>query len=126
MSNEMFEKGVEVREAMFGAEHGRARVEAADDFTKEFEVLVTEYCFGEIWGREELTRAERSMITLGMLLALGRSFEIQVHTQGAIANGVSRTRIREIMIHAAAYCGIPAAVDGFRNAREALDRLGVE
>jgi 4-carboxymuconolactone decarboxylase len=126
VSDELFAKGVAIREEMFGAEHGQAKIDRATDFTREFEELVTRYCFGEIWGREQLPRNLRSMLTIAMLVALGRPHEVQVHVRGAIANGVTKEQIREIMLHAAIYCGVPAAVDGFRNATVVLDELGVE
>ena len=126
MADELFADGVAVREEMFGAEHGQAKIDRASDFTRDFEELVTRYCFGDIWGREGLSREERSMITLAMLVALGRAWEVKVHTQGAIANGVSKEKIKEIMLHSAIYCGVPAANDGFQNAAQVLDELGVE
>jgi 4-carboxymuconolactone decarboxylase len=126
VTDEVFARGVAIREQMFGAEHGQAKIDRATDFTREFEELVTRYCFGETWGREQLPRDLRSMLTLAMLVALGRSQEVQVHVKGAIANGVTKEQIREIMLHAAIYCGVPAAVDGFRNAAAALAELGIE
>ena len=132
MADDRYETGIAIREAMFGPQHAQAKIDAATDFTRDFEVLVTNYCFGEVWGRDGedgrpgLDRKTRSMLTLAMLVALGKPIEIRVHTQGAIANGVSKDEIREILLHAAVYAGIPAAVDGFRNATEVLDSLGVE
>src|SRR3954447_9376030 len=125
MTNDAYAKGIEIREQMFGPEHAQAKVDRATDFTREFEELVTRYCFGEIWGREQIPRAQRSMLTIAMLVALGRPQEIQVHVRGAIANGVTKEQIREVMLHAAVYCGIPAAVDGFRQATVVLDELGL-
>jgi 4-carboxymuconolactone decarboxylase len=111
---------------MLGPEHGRAKVESQPDFTREFEELVTRYCFGSVWGRDELSRGVRSMLTVAMLVALGRAQEIRVHVKGAINNGVSKDELREVLIHSAIYCGIPAAVDGFRNASAVLAELGLE
>jgi len=125
MTDDAYAKGIEIREQMFGPEHAQAKVDRATDFTREFEELVTRYCFGEIWGREQIPRAQRSMLTIAMLVALGRPQEIQVHVRGAIANGVTKEQIREVMLHAAVYCGIPAAVDGFRQATVVLDELGL-
>jgi 4-carboxymuconolactone decarboxylase len=125
MAGDAYAKGIEIREQMFGPEHAQAKVDRATDFTREFEELVTRYCFGEIWGREQIPRAQRSMLTIAMLVALGRPHEIQVHVRGAIANGVTKEQIREVMLHAAVYCGIPAAVDGFRQATVVLDELGL-
>jgi 4-carboxymuconolactone decarboxylase len=127
MADALITRGVEIKEQMFGPEHGQAKLDRATEFTREFEELVTRYCFAEVWGREEqLPRDVWSMLTIAMLVALGRPQEVRVHVRGAIANGVSKDQIREILIHSAIYCGIPAAVDGFRNAAEVLDELGVE
>ncbi len=126
MSDALVERGNQIKEEMFGAEHGRAKLERQTDFTRPFEELVCKYCFAEVWGRdEELPRNIRSMITISMLVALGRSHEVRVHVKGAIANGVTKDQIREILMHASIYCGVPAAVDAYRNASEALDELGV-
>ena len=126
MAQDLVAKGVQIKEEMFGPEHGQAKMDRATEFTREFEELVAKYCFAEVWGREQLTRGIRSMLTIAMLVALGRSHEVQVHVRGAIANGVSKDQIREVLIHAAIYCGVPAAVDGFRNASEVLRELGLE
>jgi 4-carboxymuconolactone decarboxylase len=126
MADALVDRGNEIKEEMFGPEHGRAKLERQTDFTRPFEELVCKYCFAEVWGRdEELPRNIRSMITIAMLVALGRSQEVQVHVKGAIANGVTKDQIREVLMHASIYCGVPAAVDGYRNASQALDELGV-
>ena len=125
-AHEVYERGIAVRDEMLGSEHGRAKVESQSAFTADFENMVTRYCFGEVWTREEqLSRAHRSMVTLAMLIALGRPHEIRVHVKGAIANGVTKEQISEIIMHSAIYCGVPAAVDGFRNASAMLDELGL-
>ena len=125
-AHEVYERGIAVRDEMLGSEHGRAKVESQSAFTADFENMVTRYCFGEVWTREEqLSRAHRSMITLAMLIALGRPHEIRVHVKGAIANGVTNEQISEIIMHSAIYCGVPAAVDGFRNASAMLEELGL-
>src|SRR5258708_18714167 len=126
MDDELYEKGIAIREEMLGPEHGRAKVESQGDFTREFEELVTRYCFGSVWGREQLPRGTRSMLTIAMLVALGRAQEIRWHVQGAINNGVSKDEIREVLIHASVYCGIPAAVAGFRNASAVPAAMGLE
>jgi 4-carboxymuconolactone decarboxylase len=125
-SDEVYERGIAVRDEMLGSEHGRAKVESQSAFTADFENMVTRYCFGEVWTREEqLSRAHRSMITLAMLIALGRPHEIRVHVKGAIANGVTKEQISEVIMHSAIYCGVPAAVDGFRQASAMLEELGL-
>ena len=87
---------------------------------------MTRYCFGSVWGREQLPRGVRSMLTVAMLVALGRAPEIRVHVKGAINNGVTKDELREVLMYAAVYCGIPAAVDGFRNASAVLAEMGLE
>jgi 4-carboxymuconolactone decarboxylase len=125
-ADEVYERGIAVRDEMLGSEHGRAKVESQSAFTADFENMVTRYCFGEVWTRElQLSRAHRSMITLAMLIALGRPHEIRVHVKGAIANGVTKEQISEIIMHSSIYCGVPAAVDGFRNASAMLEELGL-
>jgi 4-carboxymuconolactone decarboxylase len=124
-TEEVYERGIAVRDEMLGSEHGRAKVEAQSPFTADFENMVTRYCFGEVWTREGLPRAQRSMITIAMLIALGRPHEIRVHVKGAIANGVTRQEISEIIMHSAIYCGVPAAVDGYRQASAMIEELGV-
>ncbi|HEY6496733.1 MAG TPA: carboxymuconolactone decarboxylase family protein [Trebonia sp.] len=126
LSDVLYEKGIAIREEMLGPEHGRAKVESQSDFTRDFEELVTRYCFGSVWGREELPRGVRSMLTVAMLVALGRAPEIRVHVKGAINNGVTKEELREVLMQAAVYCGIPAAVDGFRNAAAVLAEMGLE
>jgi len=125
MADHAYERGLEIRDEMLGREHGTAKLEAADDFTRDFEELVTRYCFGSVWDREQLPRGTRSMLTVAMLVAMGRAPEIRVHVMGAVRNGVTREEIREVMIHAMPYCGIPAALDGLRNAAAVLDEMGV-
>jgi 4-carboxymuconolactone decarboxylase len=125
-TEEIYERGIAVRDEMLGSEHGRAKVETQSEFTADFEELVTRYCFGEVWTRDALSRADRSKITIAMLIALGRPHEIRVHVKGAIANGVTKREISEIIMHSAIYCGVPAAVDGFRQASAMLEELGVE
>jgi 4-carboxymuconolactone decarboxylase len=124
-TNDLYEQGIAIRDEMLGAEHGRAKVESQGEFTREFEEMITRYCFAETWGREQLPRAQRSMITIAMLVALGRAHEVKIHVKGAIRNGVTKEQIREILMHSAIYCGVPAAVDAFRNALEVLEVLNM-
>ena len=116
--SDVFERGLARRERMFGPK-GRAPVENADDFSRDFEELVvTEHCFGEIWERTGLTQRERSLLTCAMLLALNRGPQLRNHVAGAISNGVTKEEFRELLLHASLYAGIPAAVEGFRIAGE--------
>lgn len=97
--------------------------DGADDFTGPFQDLVTEYCWGAVWGRDALPRKTRSMLNLAMLAVLNRPNELRTHVRGALTNGVSREEIREIFMQVAVYAGVPAAVDAFRTARAAFDEI---
>ena len=121
MAKTMYEKGLANRKAVLGADYVEKTINAADDFNQPFQELLTTYCWGEIWGREELPRKIRSMLNIAMLTALNRPHELKLHVRGALTNGVSRTEIREVLMQAAIYCGIPAAVDAFRSAREVFN-----
>jgi 4-carboxymuconolactone decarboxylase len=121
--SEVFERGVARRKEMFGP-NGTKPLENADDFNKDFEVLVTEHCFGDVWDREGLTQRERSLLTCTMLVALNRGPQLRGHIVGALSNGVTKDEIREMLIHASLYAGIPAAVEGFRIAAEVLAEQG--
>ena len=118
MDQEMFEKGLNIRRKVLGAEFVDHAIATADDFNRPLQELVTQYCWGEIWGRPGLDRRTRSIINLAMLTALNRPHEIKVHVRGALANGVTKAEICEVFLQTAIYCGVPAAVDSFRIARE--------
>jgi 4-carboxymuconolactone decarboxylase len=121
MAETMYEKGLANRNAVLGADYVEKTINAADHFNRPFQELLTTYCWGEIWGREELPRKVRSMLNIAMLTALNRPHELKLHVRGALTNGVSRTEIREVLMQTAIYCGIPAAVDAFRSAREVFN-----
>jgi 4-carboxymuconolactone decarboxylase len=122
--DEEFERGLALRAKMFGP-GGTAEVESADDFTEKFQEVVTKHCFGDIWSRDGLTERERSMLTCAMLIALGKLPQLRGHLHGAIANGVTKDEIREILLHSMLYAGIPAALDGFRTASEVMQEAGL-
>jgi 4-carboxymuconolactone decarboxylase len=118
MNDELFERGLEIRKAVLGKEFVEKSIASADEFNMPLQRLVTEYCWGAVWGREGLPRKTRSMLNLAMLAALNRPHELKMHIGGALRNGVSRDEIREVLLQVAIYCGVPAAVDSFRVARE--------
>jgi 4-carboxymuconolactone decarboxylase len=120
MSKEMFEAGLAVRKAVLGAEFVENAIASADDFNRPLQELVTEYCWGACWTREGLPRKTRSMLNLAMLTALNRPHELKMHVKGALRNGVTKDEIMEVLLQTAIYCGVPAAVDSFRNAKEAI------
>jgi 4-carboxymuconolactone decarboxylase len=121
-----YERGVKIRQEIFGKELTDAQIAGADDFNRQIQDLVTRYCFGEVWGRDLLSRKTRSMLTIAMLAALGRDNEIKTHVRGALANGVSKEEIGEVLLHAAIYAGVPAGVSGFRCANEVFAELAAE
>ena len=118
MDQKIFERGREIRSSVLGKEFVDTAFQTADDFNRPLQELVTEYCWGAIWGREELPKKTRSMLNLAMISALNRPHELKAHIKGALANGVSLVEIREVLLQVAIYCGVPAAVDSFRIARE--------
>jgi 4-carboxymuconolactone decarboxylase len=120
MNDELFERGLEIRRSVLGAEFVDKAIASADDFNMPMQRLVTEYCWGAVWGREELPKKTRSMLNLAMLCALNRPHELKLHVAGALRNGVTKIEIREVLLQVAIYCGVPAAVDAFRVAKEAF------
>jgi 4-carboxymuconolactone decarboxylase len=123
MNDELFKRGLEIRKSVLGAEWVEKSIASADDFNMPMQRLVTEYCWGAIWGREELPKKTRSMLNLAMLCALNRPHELKMHIGGALRNGVSKAEIREVLLQVAIYCGVPAGVEGFRVARETFAEL---
>ena len=123
MSKEMFEAGLEVRKAVLGKEFVENAIASADDFNRPLQEIVTEYCWGACWTREGLSRKTRSMLNLAMLTALNRPHELKMHIKGALRNGVTKEEIREVLLQTGIYCGVPAAVDAFRTAKEAFAEM---
>nr|WP_298688384.1 carboxymuconolactone decarboxylase family protein [uncultured Dongia sp.] len=123
MSKEIFDRGLNIRKSVLGAEFVEKSFAAADSFNRPMQELVTEYCWGAVWGREELPFKTRSMLNLAMISALNRPHELKMHVKGALKNGVTRDEIREIFMQVAIYCGVPAGVDSFRIAREVFDEI---
>jgi 4-carboxymuconolactone decarboxylase len=123
MDQQTFDKGMEVRTAVLGEEYVQAAMRGADEFSRPLQDLVTEYCWGAIWGRDGLALKTRSMLNLAMISVLNRPHELRTHVRGALTNGVTRDEIREIFLQVAIYAGVPAAVDSFRAAREVFADL---
>lgn len=120
MDKARYETGLRIRTEVLGEEYVNKAVAGATDFTKEFQELVTEYCWGQVWGSETLSKRDRSILNLGMLAALGRSHEFELHFRGALRNGVTHEELKDVLIQIAVYCGIPAGVESFRIARRIL------
>ena len=120
MDKETYERGLEIRKSVLGKEFVEKSIASADDFNRPLQELVTEYCWGAVWGREGLSKKTRSIINLAMISALNRPHELKMHVKGALRNGLTREEIREVLLQVGIYCGVPAAVDSFRVAREAF------
>jgi 4-carboxymuconolactone decarboxylase len=123
-NQDTYDKGLNIRREVLGSQYVDPNIAKSkeNDFDGAIQDVVTEYCWGMGWGREGvLDRKTRSMLVLAMLTALGKPNELKAHTRGALRNGVTVEEIRELLIHATVYCGIPAGVDAFRNAKEAID-----
>jgi 4-carboxymuconolactone decarboxylase len=120
MVKELWDKGLAVRKEVLGAEYVERNVKAADDFSMPMQEYTTEACWGWLWTRPQFPRKMRSLINLAMLSALNRPHEFKVHVKGALTNGCAREEIREVLLQVAVYCGVPAGVEAFRLAREAM------
>jgi 4-carboxymuconolactone decarboxylase len=121
---ESYDKGLEVRRAVLGAEHVNRSLGQVTEFSRPVQELVTEYCWGVVWSRDGLERKTRSLLNLAMLTALNRSHELAVHVRGAITNGATVAEIQETLLQTAIYVGVPAALESFRVAEKVLTELG--
>jgi 4-carboxymuconolactone decarboxylase len=126
MDKATYDRGLEIRTATLGKQYVEKAIATADDFNRPLQDLVTEYCWGAVWGREELSKKTRSMLNLAMISILNRPHELRAHIAGALRNGVSLVEIREIFLQVAIYAGVPAGVDSFRIAREVFQEQGVK
>ena len=112
------EEGMKIRRAVLGDAHVDQAIATQNEFTAEFQDLITRYAWGEIWTRPDLDRKTRSLITIAMMVALNRSEELQLHLKAALKNGVTRAEIKEVLLQAAIYCGVPAANHAFHMAEQ--------
>ena len=126
MPEEQFEIGLKCRTEVLGKDYVEKSLNAADDFNRDFQRMITEHCWGGSWGRGVLAKRDRSILNLGMLAAANRPHEFKLHLRGAINNGITLAELREILLQITIYCGAPAGVDGFRMAREVLADLGID
>ena len=120
----LFDNGLALRREVLGAAYVDKSMQSANDFQMAFQHITTEWCWGYARDRPGLDRKTRSMLNLAMLTALNRAPEVKLHTRGAIANGVSVEEIKEVLLHATVYCGIPAGLDAFKAANEVLKEMG--
>ena len=124
MDKKMYDKGLEVRRAVLGADYVDQALAKTDEFSQPFQDILTEFCWGAVWGRPGLDRRTRSLINLAMLTALNRPAELKLHLKGALRNGCSVQEIQEVLLQTVAYCGFPAALESFKVAKEVLAEEG--
>ena len=121
MASELYDKGIKIRREVLGDDYVDRALASVDDFTREFQTMVTEIAWGGIWGRPGLSRKQRSLNNLCMLAALNRPEEFELHFRGALTNGCTLDELKETLLQIAVYCGMPAGVGAFRIARKVLD-----
>ena len=126
MSDDLWEKGLEIRREVVGEDYVERSLAASDDFNMPLQEYITKYAWGDVWRRPGLDRRSRSILNIGMLTALNRPAELKLHLRGALRNGVTREEIRECLLQSAVYCGAPAALDAFRTAREVFAQIETE
>lgn len=122
----MFDKGFENRKKVLGAEHVERSWAAADDFNRPIQKLVTEYCWGEVWSDDALPHKTRSMLNIAMLSVMNRGHELKLHVRGGLRNGVTPAEIQAILMQVAIYGGVPASLEAFRIASEAIKAYEAE
>ncbi len=123
MDKERFDKGLAIRKDVLGAEYVERALANADDFNRGFQELLTEYCWGAVWGDDTLGRKQRSMLNVAMIAALNRMHEWELHFRGALENGVTRDELKAILNQVAIYCGVPVAVECHRIAKRVFAEL---
>lgn len=121
-NNTQFEKGLATRRQVMGEDFVSNAFAGATDFTMPIQEHITRAAWGDVWQREGLDRKTRSLVTVAMLTALGKQHELKGHVRGALNNGASVKEIQEVLLHAAIYCGVPTAVEGFRSAAEVIEK----
>jgi 4-carboxymuconolactone decarboxylase len=123
VNRELFDRGLKVRREVLGEQYVDAALGNADAFDMPLQEMVTEYGWGGVWSRPGLDRRTRSLLTLAMLTMLNRPHELRAHLRGAINNGATKSEVAEVFLHAGVYCGMPAAIDGFRVAKEVFKEM---
>ncbi|WP_341990628.1 carboxymuconolactone decarboxylase family protein [Azorhizobium sp. AG788] len=119
----LYDTGLAIRKEVIGAAYVEKALANADDFSRPLQDMVTEYCWGNIWGRPGLDRKTRSLLNIAMLSALNRGHELKLHVRGALTNGATREEIREVILQVGVYCGVPVALETSRIAQEAFREL---
>lgn len=124
MDKTRYDRGMAMRRKVLGDDYVDRNLNNVDDFNREFQRLLTEFAWGEVWGDEALKPRDRSILNLGMIACLGKMHEFETHFRGAMRNGLTQEELRAILTQIAIYCGFPVAVDCFRTARKVLAEHG--
>lgn len=119
----LYQTGLKIRKEVIGAEYVERALANADAFSTPVQEMVTEYCWGNIWGRPGLDRRTRSLLNIAMLSALNRSHELKLHVRGALTNGATREEIQETILQIGVYCGVPVALETTRLAQEVFREI---
>jgi 4-carboxymuconolactone decarboxylase len=123
--SDLFERGLQIRRDVVGADYVDRSLAQASPFARPMQELVTEFCWGAVWARDDLQRRDRSLVNLGMIAALGKQHELAVHVRGAITNGLTVEEIRGVLLQVAVYCGMPTGLEALRTAETTLRDLGL-
>lgn len=126
MDKDMYDRGLAKRRAVLGDAYVDKAMANVDDFNRDFQRFVTQYCWGEAWGDDTLTPRERSILNLGMIASLGKMHEFETHFRGAMNNGLTVDELRAVLTQIAVYCGVPVGVDCFRVGRQVLAQIAAE
>ena len=126
MNQELFDKGMEIRREVLGDIYVDRALAQMNGFNKPLQELVTQFCWGALWGREGFSKRDRSVVNLAIIATLNRSHELKAHLRGALNNGLSKDEIAEVLLQVGVYAGIPAAVDSFRIANETFAEIEAE
>jgi 4-carboxymuconolactone decarboxylase len=124
IETELFDRGLPIRREVLGPAYVDKSLASANEFMQAFQDITTEWCWGYIWGRPGLDRKTRSIINLAMMTALGKPAELKLHVKGALTNGLTVDEIKEVLLQATVYCGIPAGLEAFKTANEVLQHEG--
>ena len=123
-TKDLYERGLKLRQAMFGEADVDKRMQAAGDFGAPLQHIINAYVYGDVWQRDGLPSDVRSLVMLGITAASDRPAEFRVHAKGALANGCTREQIQDVLLLVAMYCGVPAAIESYRIAAEVLGEVG--
>jgi 4-carboxymuconolactone decarboxylase len=126
VSDSIYDRGLATRKAVLGEAYVNKAMASANTFTRPLQDLVIRNAWGNTWQRDGLDLKTRSIVTVSMLVALGKMTELKIHVRGALNNGVTPEELQEIFLHASVYCGFPAALDAFRNAADVIDQIASE